>query len=58
MRFYSFKRLRAPNDWEYGVIIGPLQARVGRYQVALWWNCHPIFNRYWAPASDWRESAF
>ena len=49
MHFYSFSGLRAPNDWEYGVIIGPFQARIGRFQFALWWNYRPLINRYWAP---------
>lgn len=49
LRFYHFRGMRAPNDWEYGVIIGKLQARIGRYQIALWWGYEAIFNRYWAP---------
>lgn len=49
MRFYRFIGLRSPSDWEYGLIVGKLQVRVGRYQLALWWNYRPIINRYWAP---------
>ena len=51
MKFYRSKGLRADNDWDFGVIIGRFQARIGRYQFAVWWDYRPLINRYWAPSS-------
>ncbi len=37
IKFTRFSNVRAAGDWEWTVILGRLQIRIGRSQSAIWW---------------------